>query len=96
MAIVGEGRHVTPELRHALRHARVQELESVTREVDSGLGGDREVAHAIAILVLSCVDAAAVSYRIDEDMQQVDRALQNFRHAIVRIVEPGVTTLQRR
>lgn len=93
VAIVGEGRHVTPELRQALRNAREQELEALTREVESVLGGDRAAAHAIAILVLSCVNYAALSYRIDEDMQQVDRILQGLRDAIVRIAAPAVLTL---
>jgi AcrR family transcriptional regulator len=93
VAIVGEGRHVTPELRQALRHARDQELKEVTRDFEGALGGDRQTGEAIAIVVMSCTNYAALSYRIDGDMRQVDRILEGLRAAIVRIVGPGIAAL---
>ena len=85
MAIVGEGRHVTPELREALRNAREEEREIITRAFEAELQGDRHAAAAIAILVTSCSNYAALSYRIDSDMGQVDRILAGLREAITRI-----------
>ena len=41
VAIVGEGRHVTPELREALRSAREREFEVIAGEFAAVLGGDR-------------------------------------------------------
>ncbi len=85
VAIIGEGRHVTPALREALREARDEERETITRDFEAALGGDRGAAEAIAVLVTACANHAALSYRIDADLENVDRILAGLREAIVRI-----------
>jgi len=85
VAIIGEGRHVTPELREALRQAREEEHEVITRSLEAELGGDRNAAAAIATLMTACANYAAQSYRIDGDARNVDRILADLREATVRI-----------
>lgn len=85
VAIVGEGRHVTPELREALRRAREREFEVVAGEFAAALGGDRRAGETLATLALACANYAALSYRIDGSLAQVDRILAGLRDAIVRL-----------
>jgi AcrR family transcriptional regulator len=85
VAIVGEGRHVTDELRAALRSARARELELIAGEFAGALGGERAVGETLAVLVLACTNYAALCYRIDHDAVEVDRILAGLRDAIVRL-----------
>jgi len=86
VAIVGEGRHVTPELRGVLRGAREREFEIIARDFAAAAGGEREAGETLAVLTLACANYAAVSYRLDQDVRQVDRILAGLRDAIVRLV----------
>jgi hypothetical protein len=86
VAIVGEGRHVTPELRDVLRSAREREFEIIAADFAEVAGGDREAGETLAVLALACSNYAAISYRLDQDVRQVDRILAGLRDAIVRLV----------
>jgi AcrR family transcriptional regulator len=89
VAIVGEGRHVTDELREALRRARERELELIAGEFAAALGGDRAAGETFAILALACTNYAALWYRIDRDPADADRILAGLRDAIVRVTGIG-------
>lgn len=89
VAIVGEGRHVTDELREALRRAREREFELIAGEFAAALDGDRAAGETLALLALACTNYAALSYRIDHDPAEVDRILAGLRDAIVRITGLG-------
>lgn len=86
VAIVGEGRHVTPELREVLRAAREREFEVIARDFAAAMGGEREAGGTLAVLSLACSNYAAVVYRLDQDAREVDRILAGLRDAIVRLV----------
>jgi AcrR family transcriptional regulator len=83
VAIVGEGRHVTPELRDALRRAREREFEAVAAGFAAALGAEHAAGETLAGLVLACTNYAALWYRIDHDVDEVDRILAGLRAAIV-------------
>jgi AcrR family transcriptional regulator len=85
VAIVGEGRHVTPELREALRSARAREFEIIAGEFARVLGVERAAGETLAIVVLACANYAALSYRLDGNVGEVDRILARLRDAIVRM-----------
>jgi len=87
VAVVGEGRHVTPELRRALRRAREREFEVIASEFATGIRGDRAIGETLAVLALACTNYAALSYRMDRDVGEVDRILAGLRDAIERLVE---------
>jgi AcrR family transcriptional regulator len=84
VAILSEGRHVTPELRDALRRARESEFETVAGEF-TALLGERGAGETLAILVLACTNYAALHFRMDGDVAEVDRILAGLRDAIVRL-----------
>lgn len=85
VAIVGEGRHVTPELREALRRAREREFDVIASDFAAALGGDRASAETLAILALACSNYAALAHRMDGDVAEVDRILAGLRDAIERL-----------
>ena len=85
VAIVGEGRHVTSELRDALRSARQREIEVIAGDFSTALGGQPEAGETLAILTLACSNYAALSYRMDHDVREVDRILAGLRDAIARL-----------
>jgi AcrR family transcriptional regulator len=70
VAIVGEGRHVTPE-------------EAVAAGFAAALGAEHAAGETLAGLVLACTNYAALWYRIDHDVDEVDRILAGLRAAIV-------------
>jgi AcrR family transcriptional regulator len=83
VALVGEGRHVTPELRDALRRAREREFEAIAAGFAAALGAEHAAGETLAGLVLACTNYAALWYRIDHDEEEVDRILAGLRAAIV-------------
>jgi len=85
VAILGEGRHVTPELREALRSARAREFEIIAREFAMTLGEEPSAGETLATLTLACTNCAALSYRMDHDVREVERILAGLRNAIVRL-----------
>jgi AcrR family transcriptional regulator len=86
VAIVGEGRHVTPELRDVLRGASEREFETIARDFAEATDAPREAAETLAVLTLACANYAAICYRLDGDVHRVDRILAGLRDAIVRLV----------
>ena len=89
VAVVGEGRHVTPELRRALRRAREREFEVIASDFATGAGGDRALGETLAVLALACTNYAALSYRMDRDAGEVDRILAGLRDAVERLLAAG-------
>jgi AcrR family transcriptional regulator len=89
VAVVGEGRHVTPELRRALRRAREREFEFIASEFASEIRGDRAIGETLAVIALACTNYAALSYRMDRDVGEVDRILAGLRDAVERLAGGG-------
>lgn len=85
VAVIGEGRHVTPELREALRRAREDERAMIAGEFAAALGGEPGLGQTLATLALACTNYAALSYRMDRDVAEVDRILAGLRDAIERL-----------
>jgi len=85
VAVVGEGRHVTPELRQALQRAREREFAAITTDLEAELGGSPRAAETLAIVALACTNYAALSHRMQPDDVEVDRILAGLRDAFLRI-----------
>lgn len=89
VAILGEGRHVTPELRDALRDAREREIEVVAREFEQALGIAEPEGEPFAIVIMACANYAALTWRVTGDRGAVDRVLAGLRSALVRMAGAG-------
>ena len=83
IALASEGPRVTPELQRALKDARRAELGLVTAEIEAHLGEHASHAGAIATLIISAANYAALVYRIDHDAAELDRILGALREAIL-------------
>ncbi len=85
VAVVGEGRHATPDLLSALRRAREKEREVIARDFEAELGAGAPGAEDLAIAVTAITNYAALCYRMDRDEAEVDRILGSRRGLLERI-----------
>jgi AcrR family transcriptional regulator len=86
VAVVGEGRHVAPDLRTALRRARDREREAIARSLRTQEQPIARHAEALAVIATAVTNYAALCYRMDRDPDEVDRVLGSLR-ALLGLVE---------
>ncbi len=82
VAIVGEGKHLRPELLDALRAVREDEIESIARAFEAEIPGSGE---PLAIMTMACANYAALTWRMGRSIEEVDRILDGLRQTIVRM-----------
>jgi len=75
VAVVAEGRHVTPELLAGLRSARDHERADIANAFRSALGASSRRAQALAIVSTAIANYAAICHRLGEDDTELDEIL---------------------
>lgn len=93
LAVLEEGRHVTPELRAAMHTARLREIEETADEFAAVVGGRTPEVDAAAVLVMACANYAALTHVIEADPAEIDRILDALRRAVLALagLRPGGT-----
>jgi AcrR family transcriptional regulator len=86
VAVVGEGRHVAPDLLTALRRARDREREAIARSLRTQEKPIARHAEALAVIATAVTNYAALCYRMDRDPDEVDRVLGSLR-ALLALVD---------
>lgn len=82
VAIVGEGRHVTPELVDALHDAREQEFAQIAEAIEAELPGRGE---SLAVVTTACANYAALIWRMGQREDEVDRILDGLRQTFLQV-----------
>jgi len=90
VAVVSEGRHVTPEMLEALRSARVQERTEIAEAFAAEFEGDGPRPETLAIAATALTNYAALCARTGGDEAEVDTVLAALEDLLRHAGTPSV------